>query len=92
MSEFIELPLSETDDLELKHKSLFFVPQYTFKKNKRCLVIIIPKNSFGFINCFERNKFNLMIIAITYICKVYTCIIRSNSTPLLLFGDPRLAT
>lgn len=45
MSEFIELPLSETDDLELKHKSLFFVPQYTFKKNKRCLVIIIPKKA-----------------------------------------------
>lgn len=32
VSEFIELPLSETDDVELNHKSLLFVPQYTFKK------------------------------------------------------------
>lgn len=32
VSEFIELPLSETDDVELKHKRLLFVLNIHLKK------------------------------------------------------------
>lgn len=44
MSEFIELPLSETDDVELKHKSLSFCSSiYILKKHVVMLLLFQKK-------------------------------------------------